>query len=344
MANLLIKNLSVMLGAKQEKMLQLADMQLDRTAIKDKTGGIVAVHDINLTVNEAEFLVIMGLSGSGKSTLLKAIARLIPITRGEIIIEHNKQSYNLSKISNNKLQTQRKDLLAMVFQQFSLLPWRTVEQNISLGLEIAKIPKAKRTEIIKPYLELIGLTPFKDYNVTELSGGMQQRVGLARALVTNAPILLMDEPFSALDPLTRNHLQLELKNLQRKLKKTVIFVSHDLEEAVKLGDRIAIMKDGQIVQCGSPAQIILNPANDYVRNFTNNLNPLLILRAQDVMQPINSELKQNFYKVISHNVLLKDLLHMFIDSNALIGVSKNGKIIGAITVSSIIATLTQHVK
>lgn len=344
MTTLDIKNLSVMIGPNPQKTLKLADQGLGREEIAKITNGILGVHNVNLKICSSELLVIMGLSGSGKSTLLRAIARLIPSTRGQIILEHQDQTYDLTTISGPKLRFVRRHLISMVFQQFALLPWRNVMQNISFGLEVSDIPKKERAVLIDDYLEMIGLTQYKEYPIAKLSGGMQQRVGLARALVTNAPILLMDEPFSALDPIIRNHLQDELKNLQTSLKKTIIFISHDLEEAIKLGNRIAIMKEGNIIQCDTPQNIILNPADDYVRNFTTHINPLSVLTAENVMNNLDSSNGDSFEHIVQAHTPLKEFIPLFKQSNTQIGVVKKGTIVGCIHAHDILDCLAHTAK
>jgi len=227
----------------------------------------------------------MGLSGSGKSTLLRAVNGLNPVIRGEVRIDEDGAKVSVTHAEATTLRRLRRKRVAMVFQQFGLLPWRSVRDNVGLGLELDRMDRAARLRKIDQQLDLVGLSDRADALVGELSGGMQQRVGLARAFATDAPILLMDEPFSALDPLIRTRLQDELLDLQRRLGRTIVFVSHDLDEAFKIGNRIAIMEGGRIVQLGTPRQIFSDPVNDYVADFVANMNPLGVLTARDVMEP-----------------------------------------------------------
>ncbi len=256
----------------------------DRSTILEKTGAVLGCAGCDLTVEKGEISVLMGLSGSGKSTLLRAVNGLNKVTRGEVIVHDEDWQANVVTCSAEELTKIRRECVAMVFQQFALLPWRTVEENVGLGLELAGVPARERRERVMRQLELVHLEEWAGKYAHELSGGMQQRVGLARAFATEAPILLMDEPFSALDPLIRTKLQDELIELQERLKKTIIFVSHDLEEALKIGNRITIMEGGRIVQSGTPEQIVLEPANDYVRDFIANVNPLSVLTAWNVVR------------------------------------------------------------
>jgi len=277
-------NVSIVFGAEPEEALPLMDKGKERAEIQSRTGQVLGVHDCTLSVEEGEILVLMGLSGSGKSTLLRAVNGLNPVTRGSVTVRDGDWSCTLPQDGEKELKRLRRECVAMVFQQFGLLPWRNVRDNVALGLELAGVPKAERLKRADEKLEMVGLTDWADRKVSELSGGMQQRVGLARAFATDAPILLMDEPFSALDPLIRARLQDELLELQQRLRRTILFVSHDLDEAFKIGNRIAIMEGGRIVQCGTPAQIIADPANKYVADFVAHMNPLGVLRARDVMQ------------------------------------------------------------
>ncbi len=227
---------------------------------------------------------MMGLSGSGKSTLLRAANGLTAVTRGQVLIDDKDSPIDVAHCGVDSLRRLRRERVAMVFQQFGLLPWRTVADNVGLGLELRGETAAERRRIVAEQLELVGLTQWADRDVGELSGGMQQRVGLARAFATKADILLMDEPFSALDPLIRDKLQDELLALQERMKKTILFVSHDLDEALRLGDRISIMHHGRIVQTGAAQDIVLRPADDYVAEFVRHMNPLTVLTGAMIMR------------------------------------------------------------
>ena len=276
---------NIVFGTSPDLALPLMDQGKTRQEIQRDTKQILGVHDCSLSVKRGEILVLMGLSGSGKSTLLRAVNGLNPVVRGTVTVHDQGRSINPAKCSRDELLQLRRKSVAMVFQQFGLLPWRSVLDNVGLGLELDGLSKLQRESRVRAQLELVGLTDWADHNVGQLSGGMQQRVGLARAFATEAPILLMDEPFSALDPLIRSRLQDELLDLQAKLKRTIIFVSHDLDEAFKLGNRIALMEGGRIVQCGTPQEIIANPVNGYVEDFVAHMNPLNVLRAMDIMSP-----------------------------------------------------------
>ena len=274
---------SIVFGDRPERALPLMDQGKSRADVQKATGQVLGVHDCSLTVAEGEILVLMGLSGSGKSTLLRAVNGLNPVVRGSVHVQHGDFACDTANCSAADLLTARRHKIAMVFQQFGLLPWRTVRENVGLGLELAGMSPAERSGRVDGQLALVNLSQWADRRVGELSGGMQQRVGLARAFATEAPILLMDEPFSALDPLIRTRLQDELLDLQKRLKKTIIFVSHDLDEAFKIGNRIALMEGGRIVQCGTAREIIANPVSDYVADFVAHMNPLAVLTARDVM-------------------------------------------------------------
>lgn len=274
---------SIVFGDHPERALPLMDKGQTRSEIQAATGQVLGVHDCSLTVAEGEILVLMGLSGSGKSTLLRGVNGLNPVVRGEVRVNDGDKMVSVTHASKDDLRSLRLSRIAMVFQAFGLLPWRTVRDNVGLGLEMAGLKPAQRRARVDEQLKLVNLSQWADRKVGELSGGMQQRVGLARAFVTNAPILLMDEPFSALDPLIRARLQDELLELQSSLKRTIIFVSHDLDEAFKIGNRIALMEGGRIVQCGTAREIIANPVSDYVADFVAHMNPLGVLTARDVM-------------------------------------------------------------
>ncbi len=278
-------NVSIVFGSSPASALPLMDEGQDRAEIQKTTGQVLGVHNCTLEVPTGEILVLMGLSGSGKSTLLRAVNGLNPVARGEVRINDGDRMISVTHADTATLRQLRLSRVAMVFQQFGLLPWRTVRDNVALGLELGGVPRTRRTARVDEQLSLVGLADWADRKVGELSGGMQQRVGLARAFVTEAPILLMDEPFSALDPLIRTRLQDELLDLQSRLRRTIIFVSHDLDEAFKIGNRIAIMEGGRIVQAGTPREIFSAPASPYVADFVAQMNPLGVLCAQDVMEP-----------------------------------------------------------
>ncbi|PBP56342.1 choline ABC transporter ATP-binding protein [Pseudomonas syringae] len=267
--------------------LKLLDEGLTRDQILKKTGQIVGVENASLDIEKGEICVLMGLSGSGKSSLLRCINGLNTVSRGSLFVEHEGSQINIANCSAAELKMMRTKRIAMVFQKFALMPWLTVRENISFGLEMQGRPEKERRKLVDEKLELVGLTQWRNKKPDELSGGMQQRVGLARALAMDADILLMDEPFSALDPLIRQGLQDELLALQTKLSKTIVFVSHDLDEALKLGSRIAIMKDGRIVQYSVPEQIVLNPADEYVRTFVAHTNPLNVLCGRSLMRTVD---------------------------------------------------------
>jgi glycine betaine/proline transport system ATP-binding protein len=274
---------SIVFGDNPDRAMPLMDQGQSRAEVQQATGQVLGVHDCSLTVATGEILVLMGLSGSGKSTLLRGVNALNPVVRGEVRINDGEKMVSVTKADPAALRHLRANRVAMVFQQFGLLPWRTVRENVGLGLELAGLSPEERAPRVDAQLALVNLTQWAERRVGELSGGMQQRVGLARAFVTDAPILLMDEPFSALDPLIRAKLQDELLDLQAKLKRTIIFVSHDLDEAFKIGNRIALMEGGRIVQCGTAREIIANPVSDYVAEFVAHMNPLGVLTARDVM-------------------------------------------------------------
>ncbi len=276
----------IVFGDRPEKAFPHIDAGRSVADINADTGQIVGVMNASFDVAEGEIVVLMGLSGSGKSTLVRAVNGLNKVSRGAVHLGDGDGTVDLSKCDAATLRRVRRSRVAMVFQQFGLLPWRTVAENVVLGLELAGVPKAEADRRVQQNLELVHLEKWANKKVHELSGGMQQRVGLARAFATQAPILLMDEPFSALDPLIRDKLQDELLEFQRSLKKTILFVSHDLDEAMKLGNRIVIMAGGRVIQVGTAQDIMLNPATPYVAEFVAHMNPLNVLRACDLMRPV----------------------------------------------------------
>jgi glycine betaine/proline transport system ATP-binding protein len=269
-------------GRRANGCLQQALAALDaggtRAEISEKTGVIIGVCNANLTVARGKICVLMGLSGSGKSTLLRAANGLNPVTRGQVLVCDGEAAVDIAKCDSPTLRRVRRLRIAMVFQQFGLLPWRTVRENVGFGLELRGESRDARRRMVDEQLALVGLTQWGDRYCNELSGGMQQRVGLARAFATEADILLMDEPFSALDPLIRRKLQDELLALQERVRKTILFVTHDLDEALKLGDQISILEGGRIVQTGTPHDIVQRPADEYVAEFVRHVNPNTALK------------------------------------------------------------------
>ena len=291
MTKIEIKNLSILFGSEKNRAKKMILKGKSKQEILKETGCTVAVRNANLEIEEGEMFVIMGLSGSGKSTLLRCINRLNEPTMGEIRVN----GIDITRSSDKELLQIRRKELAMVFQHFGLLPHRTVLSNVSFGLELQGVPKEEREKKAQESIELVGLKGYENQRVDELSGGMQQRVGLARALANNPEVLLMDEAFSALDPLIREQMQDELLLLQEKMKRTIIFITHDLDEAIKLGDRIAIMKDGEVVQVGTPEEILTDPANAYVTRFTESVDRGRIVTASSIMlkQPIVVRIKRD---------------------------------------------------
>lgn len=283
-----VENVDVVFSKSPQEALGLLDQGLTRDEIYQQTGVTVGVQNANLTIERGEICVLMGLSGSGKSSLLRCINGLNTVSRGRLLVEHEGAEIDIASCSAATLKAMRTKRIAMVFQRFALMPWLTVAENISFGLEMQGRPSAERKKLVDEKLELVRLAQWRDKYPAELSGGMQQRVGLARALAMDADILLMDEPFSALDPLIRQGLQDELLELQRTLHKTIVFVSHDLDEALKIGSHIAIMKGGRIVQHGKPEDIVLNPADDYVRSFVAHTNPLNVLSGRSLVRPLDT--------------------------------------------------------
>ncbi|MGI9941313.1 choline ABC transporter ATP-binding protein [Vibrio alginolyticus] len=279
-----IKNLDVVFGQQQAQALALLDQGKSRQEIIDETGQVVGVDNVSLNVKQGEICVLMGLSGSGKSSLLRTVNGLNDISRGSLKIKDGDDMVELSNCDEQKLRHLRTHRVSMVFQKFALMPWLTVLDNVAFGLEMQGLGKAERRKKAREQLEMVGLSEWETKFPHELSGGMQQRVGLARAFAMDTDILLMDEPFSALDPLIRAQLQDELILLQEKLNKTILFVSHDLDEALKIGNNIAIMESGKLIQHGKPEQIILAPENDYVADFVAHTNPLNVLKGRSLMR------------------------------------------------------------
>ncbi len=282
------RNVDIVFGTRVPEALARIDAGATREQVLAETGCVIGAAGIDLAVPKGEICVLMGLSGSGKSTILRAVNRLNTVARGEVFVAHQGRSVDVATCDEATLRAIRSRTVSMVFQQFGLIPWRTVRQNAGFGLELRGVPARERARIVDEKLEMVGLSDWADAYAHELSGGMQQRVGLARAFATDADILLMDEPFSSLDPLIRDKLQDDLLDLQKRIQKTIVFVSHDLDEAMKLGNTIAILDGGRIVQAGACEDILLRPANAYVAEFVRHTNPMNVLRGTAVMTPLSA--------------------------------------------------------
>ncbi|MCI3027771.1 glycine betaine/L-proline ABC transporter ATP-binding protein [Desemzia sp. C1] len=279
MPKVTVENLSKVFGKKEEQALKLANEGKKKSEILERTGATVGVNNASFSVEQGEIFVIMGLSGSGKSTLVRLLNRLIEPSQGNIFIDGK----NVSKMGKEDLRNVRRKEMSMVFQNFGLFPQKTILENTEYGLEIQGMAKAERRERAEKALDNAGLLAYKDQYPSQLSGGMQQRVGLARALANDPEILLMDEAFSALDPLIRREMQDELLDMQEKMNKTIIFITHDLNEALRIGNHIALMKDGEIMQIGTGEEILTNPANDYVEKFVEDVDRSRVLTAENIM-------------------------------------------------------------
>ena len=277
-----VRGLWKVYGHRAERIVGSPDAELSRAELEARTGCVVAMRDIDLDVAPGEVFVVMGLSGSGKSTLVRCLTRLIEPTAGTVTIG----DIDVTAADDQQLLDVRRHKVSMVFQHFGLLPHRTLVDNVAFGLELQGADKTARRRTASDTLELVGLRGMASYKPHQLSGGQQQRVGLARALATNPDILLFDEPFSALDPLIRREMQDEVIRLRSEVRKTMVFITHDLSEALRLGDRIAIMRDGRFVQVGTPAEVVLDPADEYVRNFVRDVPRSHVVPVDAIMDPL----------------------------------------------------------
>lgn len=326
-----IKNLTKIFGPHPKTINKYIQQGLSKNAILEKTGHTVGINNVSFDIKEGEIFVIMGLSGSGKSTLIRCLNLLNKPTSGRILVDGE----DITKYNSQQLKLFRQSKVAMVFQHFGLFDHRTVIDNVAYGLEVRKIKKNERYRIARESLETVGLKGWEDKNPTELSGGMQQRVGLARGVANDPDILLMDEPFSALDPLIRREMQLELLEIQDKLQKTIIFITHDVNEAFKIGDRVAVMKDGAIEQIGTPEEILEKPANDYIEDFVKDIDRTKILQAKNIMTRPNALV---FLKD-GPNVAVKEMKTNGVSSTFV--VDKQQKLHGIVTIDDAIEAINQ---
>ena len=298
-----INQLYKIFGDRQENALELVKNGIGKEELLEKSNCVLGLNNINLNIKKAKIQVVMGLSGSGKSTLIRHLNRLIEPTSGEIIVNGT----DILKLNTKELVQFRQNNMSMVFQKFALFPHKTVLQNVGYGLAVQNIPKDEWEEKSTRWINRVGLEGYETYYPGQLSGGMQQRVGLARALATDAEILLMDEAFSALDPLIRSEMQNILLDLQNELQKTIIFITHDLDEALKIGDRIAILRDGSMVQDSNPQEIIMNPADDYVSDFIKDINRARVIQAKSIMTPTKNK---SSGPEVQENMVLEDILQI----------------------------------
>lgn len=322
-------------GPNPQHVLKTMDTSATRREVRMQTGHVIGVRDVSFQVAEGEIFVVMGLSGSGKSTLVRCLSRLIEPTAGKVVVN----GADVTAMSRDALRDLRRRTVSMVFQRFGLFPHRRVIDNVAYGLEVQGVPFAKRRAKAREILELVGLQGWDNRYPHELSGGMQQRVGLARALSVDPEIMLCDEPFSALDPLIRRDMQSELLDLQRRLRKTIVFITHDFLEAIRLGDRIAIMKDGAIVQIGTAQQIVANPTNDYVREFTQDVPRAKVLTAESIMQPLDGA-GQPPEASVARSETLESLIPQVISAeSALAVVDDDGQPIGTLDRNTVLKAL-----
>jgi glycine betaine/proline transport system ATP-binding protein len=325
-------------GPKADRIIGSADASLPRQQLLEKTGCVAAVRDVSFEVAPGEVFVVMGLSGSGKSTLVRCISRLIEPTAGEVLIDGS----NVLTMDDEGLRDLRRRKVSMVFQHFGLLPHRRIVENVAFGLEIQGVDRGDRTRRAEGVLETVGLEGWGNSFPDELSGGMQQRVGLARALATDPEIMLFDEPFSALDPLIRRDMQDEVIRLQREVQKTMIFITHDLMEALKLGDRIAIMKDGHFVQVGTPEEVVARPADDYVADFIRDVPRAHVLTARTIMAAASAGDGERYARDVSADTVVQELIPMLADSELPLRVVDGGEAVGVVDRAAVMHAMMEQ--
>ena len=342
MSKIEIKNIYKIFGNHPDQVLPMVKEGANKELVMEETGHTVGLDNVSISVKKGEIFVCMGLSGSGKSTLIRHINRLIDPTAGQVTVD----GVDVLSLDDKEILDFRKKTMSMVFQRFGLFPHKTVIENVAYGLEIQEMPEAQRKEIAQGQIDSVGLQGFENQYPAQLSGGMQQRVGLARALATDPQILLMDEAFSALDPLIRSDMQNQLVELQSKLKKTIVFITHDLDESLKLGDHIGILNGGRLVQVGRPEDIIMNPADDYVRAFVKDVNRSKVLRAKTVMTKIDkfdaSTINASSTYKYDEDTFIEDLVPKVLKDRSTIEViDKTGNTTGYISSDELSVALTK---
>ena len=342
MSKIEIRNIYKIFGNHPDQILPMVKEGANKEQVMEETGHTVGLDNVSISVKKGEIFVCMGLSGSGKSTLIRHINRLIDPTAGQVTVD----GVDVLSLDDKEILDFRKKTMSMVFQRFGLFPHKTIIENVAYGLEIQEVPEAQRKEIAQGQIDSVGLQGFENQYPAQLSGGMQQRVGLARALATDPQILLMDEAFSALDPLIRSDMQNQLVDLQSKLKKTIVFITHDLDESLKLGDHIGILNGGRLVQVGRPEDIIMNPADDYVRAFVKDVNRSKVLRAKTVMTKIDkfdaSTINASSTYKYDEDTFIEDLVPKVLKDRSTIEViDKTGNTTGYISSDELSVALTK---
>ena len=331
------RNVWKVYGPHADRIVGSPDAALSRQELLEKTGCVAAVRDVSFDVTEGEVFVVMGLSGSGKSTLVRMINRLHDPTAGQVLIDGE----DVVQLDDERLRDIRRRKISMVFQHFGLFPHRRIVENVAFGLEVQGIEKNERNAKASEVLETVGLGGWGNSYPDELSGGMQQRVGLARALATDPEIMLFDEPFSALDPLIRRDMQDEVLKLQREVKKTMIFITHDLMEALKLGNRIAIMKDGAFVQVGTPEEVVSHPSDSYVADFIRDVPRAHVLTARTIMEPISSGNGRSYASDISPDTVVQELLPLVVNSDLPLRVTEDDVPIGVVDRTAVLTAMLE---
>jgi glycine betaine/proline transport system ATP-binding protein len=324
-------------GPKADSIVGSPDASLPRAELLEKTGCVAAVRDVSFDVAPGEVFVVMGLSGSGKSTLVRCLTRLIEPTAGEVLVD----GQNVLTISPEQLREVRRRKISMVFQHFGLLPHRSILDNVAFGLEVQGMDKERRAAKAGEVLETVGLGSWGNSYPDELSGGMQQRVGLARALATDPEIMLFDEPFSALDPLIRRDMQDEVIRLQKEVRKTMIFITHDLLEALKLGDRIAIMKDGHFVQVGTPEEVVAHPADSYVADFTRDVPRTHVLTARSIMSPVQAGDGRAYGQDVRADTVVQELIPVVARRDQVLRVVDGDEVVGVVDREAVMSALIE---
>jgi glycine betaine/proline transport system ATP-binding protein len=329
------RNVWKIYGPKADRIVGTPDADLSRAELLEKTGCVAAVRDVSFDVQPGEVFVVMGLSGSGKSTLVRMINRIHDPTAGQVLIEGE----DIMRLNDERLREIRRRTISMVFQHFGLLPHRRIVDNVAFGLEVQGKDKVERTATAERVIKAVGLEGWENAYPDELSGGMQQRVGLARALANDPEVLLFDEPFSALDPLIRRDMQDQVLSLQRDLKKTMIFITHDLAEALKLGDRIAIMKDGRFVQVGTPEDVVAHPIDDYVADFTRDVPRAHVLTARSIMRATDGAV--DYAGDVDAATVIQDLLPIVVKTERPIRVMDDGSQVGVVDRTAVLEAMME---